>query len=663
MALLEGTDETVAGGTAARRVPTPIGTQRALQLALGVFWIVDAALQYQPFMFGNQFVSTYITANASGQPEPISWLITNAGHFISPDVAVWNALFATVQVAIGVGLLFPRTVRPALVTSFFWAMGVWVFGEGLGGLLLGSANALSGAPGSVFLYGLVGLMAWPTGRAWKEDELEGLASSGAAQGLGGPVTPLVVWAGYWLLGAVLFLLPANRVATSVSGSITGMASGEPGWYASFLNHVGGWFGAAGVQQTWLLAVVSVVVGLGPLLFRRFEIFLAVGAFLALLFWVTAQGLGGVLTGSGTDPNSGPLMIVLALAMVPTTVADRSSWVSPFNWLRRRHPALSGAGIVGFLCTLLLAATYPAAAAPTGASTTGMAMSGSSTSSEMSMQGMESGSMTTSGARCSAGNNGAPRGGLDVTNSPNMAMGNRSGTTMNMNGADASAAAGLNMTTANWSYTGPALPSAEANELLADGPNGPEDVRMAASGCSPEPTFSMEINAFGYVQATSAAISQYATPASAVTAGYELVSPSDYPITYYVNPSIVDANMATTRTLDPGSIDGLVYAQVPSGQEVLAAAIYLLPNTVAVPPMPYGPLVQWHQRTTVCGSTDPAMLFSPLEITGVPPCATGTVKRATPYMTMVWQVPVAGGPLAIQPPDIQIVEAAAMRASS
>ena len=27
--------------------------------------------------------------------------------------------------------------------------------------------------------------------------------------------------------------------------------------------------------------------------------------------------------------------------------------------------------------------------------------------------------------------------------------------------------------------------------------------------------------------------------------------------------------------------------------------------------------------------------------------------------MVWQVPVAGGPLAIQPPDIQIVEAAVM----
>jgi hypothetical protein len=30
---------------------------------------------------------------------------------------------------------------------------------------------------------------------------------------------------------------------------------------------------------------------------------------------------------------------------------------------------------------------------------------------------------------------------------------------------------------------------------------------------------------------------------------------------------------------------------------------------------------------------------------------------------VWEVPVAGGPLAIQPPDIQIVEAAVMATAS
>ena len=87
-------------------------------------------------------------------------------------------------------------------------------------------------------------------------------------------------------------------------------------------------------------------------------------------------------------------------------------------------------------------------------------------------------------------------------------------------------------------------------------------------------------------------------------------------------------------------------------------MYVLPTSVSPAPMPYGPLVQWHQRTAVCTPTA-ATGSSPLQITGVPPCAAGSVQRPTPYLTMVWQVPVAGGPLAIQPPDIQIVESAVM----
>ncbi len=528
-----------------------------------MFWILDAALQYQPFMFGNQFVPTYITGNASGQPEPVSWLITTAGHFISPDVAVWNALFATVQVLIGVGLLYRPTVRPALVTSFFWAFGVWFFGEGMGMLLTGSASALTGAPGSVLLYGLLGIMAWPRRtRPGDRAESGGIASSAAAKGVGGAVTPLAVWSGFWLLAAVLFVLPANRATTSVSGAITGMAANEPTWYARFLTDVGNWFGAAGVQQTWVLAVLSVIVALGPLVFRRFEAFLALGAVLAILFWVTGQGLGGILTGSGTDPNSAPLVVILAFAMVPTVMADRSSWSPPLAALLRRRPYLTGAGVVGALCALLLAATYPAAAQTGGsmAGMSGMSMSGSASSSgssgssgsSMSMSGMESATETASNAHCSADNNGAPRGGLDLTDSPVMAMGTGKGSTMNMNGADASAAAGLNMTKSNWSYTGPALPAAEANTLLIDGANGPSDIHMAASGCASEPTFSQEINAFGYVQATSEAVAPYATVASAEAAGYEPVSPLSYPVTYFVNPQIVAANEAASADARPPS---------------------------------------------------------------------------------------------------------------
>ena len=269
--------------------------------------------------------------------------------------------------------------------------------------------------------------------------------------------------------------------------------------------------------------------------------------------------------------------------------------------------------------------------------------------------------TATTASCTSGNNGAPRAGLDINNTPNMIMAGP-GTGMNMNGADASAAAGLNTTKANWHYTGPALPTAEAQELLAQGANGPTDIHMSTSGCASEPTFSQEINAVQYVQSTSQAVARYTSPLAAAAAGYVPVSPTTYPVVYYVNPTIVAANAAAKATLNPESVDGLVFAQTPSGQEVLAAAMYLLPSTVTTPPMPYGALVQWHQRTNVCGpSTESAA--NPLQITGVPPCAAGSVQQSTPYMTMVWQVPVAGGPLAIQPPDVQIVEASVMASSN
>jgi hypothetical protein len=635
-----------------------VRTQRVLQIILGLFWLLDAGLQFQPFMFGNGFTTTYLLNNAHNQPDIIRWIITNVGNFVGPHVAVWNTFFALIQVAIGLGLLFRRTVRPALAVSFFWAVGVWFFGEGLGLIFTGSASVLTGAPGSVFLYGLIGLMAWPrSARTEERGEIEptvGFASSAAGQGLGGATTPLLVWCGYWSLAAILFLLPDNRTPTSVSSAITGMSSGEPSAYSHFLNTFGNHFGSGGVWTTWLLAIGSLVVGFGPLVFRRPTPFLAAGGLLATFFWVSGQGLGGIFTGSGTDPNSGPLIVLVALAMVPAALPDPASWLSPFSTALFRYPVLVLGSLVALVAGLFLSAAYPVAAQES--SSTAMAgMAG------MSGATSGSGGGTATTATCTKGNNGAPRTGLDVQNTPNMVMAGP-GTNMNMNGADASAAAGLNTTKANWHYTGLTLPTAEAQELLAQGANGLTDVHMAAEGCASEPTFSQQINATQYVQNTTQAAARYTNPSEAMAAGYVAVSPTDYPVVYYVNPTIVAANAAAKRALDPNSIDGLVYAQTPAGTEVLAAAMYVLPSTLTTPPMPYGPLVQWHQRTAVCGPSN-AAVGTALQITGTVPCAQGTVQKPTPYVTMVWQVPVAGGPLAIQPPDIQIVEASVMDTSA
>jgi hypothetical protein len=641
-----------------RRSFSLVRTQRMLQIILGLFWLLDAGLQFQPFMFRSSFTTTYLLNNARNQPDVVRWIITNVGHFVGPHVAVWNTFFALIQVAIGAGLLFRRTVRPALVVSFFWAFGVWFFGEGLGLIFTGAASALTGAPGSVFIYGLIGLMAWPRSRASHVTEQPvGMASSAAGQGIGGATTPLLVWVGYWSLAAVLFLLPNNRTSTSVSSAITGMSSGEPSAYSHFLTSFGNQFGSGGLWTTWLLAIAALIVGFGPLLFRRPTPFLAAGGLLSAFFWVSGQGLGGIFTGSGTDPNTGPLIVLLALAMVPAALPDPSTWRSPFARAFSRSPALVLGGAMGLVVALFLSAVYPVAAQESTA-TAMSGMAGMSGQSGASLAG--SSEQTATSATCTRGNNGATRSGLDVNDTPNMIMAGP-GTGMDMNGADASAAAGLNTTKANWSYTGPALPQAEAQELLAQGANGPSDIHMLKSGCATEPTFSEQINAAQYVQATSQAVARYSSPSAALAAGYVPVSPTTYPVVYYVNPTIAAANAAAGRTLDPHSVDGLVFAQTPSGQEVLVAGMYILPSTVT-PTMPYGVLVQWHQRTDVCGPINQSAANT-LQITGAPPCPAGSTLQSTPFMTMVWQVPVAGGPLAIQPPDIQIVEAAVMSAGT
>src|SRR5215469_14221223 len=93
----------------------PIKSQRTLQVVLGLFWLLDAGLQFQSFMFHRSFVQTYLLNNAHGQPAVVAWVINNIGNFVEPHIATWNTLFALTQVVIGLGLLFRPTVRYALV--------------------------------------------------------------------------------------------------------------------------------------------------------------------------------------------------------------------------------------------------------------------------------------------------------------------------------------------------------------------------------------------------------------------------------------------------------------------------------------------------------------------------------------------------------------------
>ncbi len=192
--------------------------RRLLQLVLAVIWLLDGVLQYQGFMFTKGF-NQMLAGTADGNPAVIAKPITWDATLIDHHLVLLNAIFATIQLLLGLGIAFRPTVRVALAASVLWSLGVWWFGEGLGGVLSGAASPLSGAPGAVILYALLAVLLWPADR-------DVTASFTAARAVGAHVAR-ALWAVLWLSLAYFALTPGNRAPQGMSGMIAAMESGEP----------------------------------------------------------------------------------------------------------------------------------------------------------------------------------------------------------------------------------------------------------------------------------------------------------------------------------------------------------------------------------------------------------------------------------------------------
>ncbi len=137
------------------------GARRWLQLGLGLVWLLDAALQFQPFMFGRGFVTQIVDPTTMGSPAVIANSVTASGQVILAHAVLFNAAFAAVQLALAIGLFWRRTTRAALAGTIVWGLAVWWLGESFGMLFSGSASPLTGAPGAALLYVLLAVLAWP----------------------------------------------------------------------------------------------------------------------------------------------------------------------------------------------------------------------------------------------------------------------------------------------------------------------------------------------------------------------------------------------------------------------------------------------------------------------------------------------------------------------
>lgn len=282
--------------------------RRGLQLCLGLCWLLDAALQYQPFMFRPSFVTTIIQPAASGSPGFVTATVDWASQLMLHQVALSNAVFATIQLLIAAGLFFRRTVRPALVLSIGWALSVWWLGESLGGILAG-LSPLAGAPGAALLYALIAVLVWPSPSARCGQPL-----SVAAVGPGGAAAAKIAWLVLWGSFAHYLLLPASRAPGAVAQQLSD-TDGQPGWLTAIMSGLARAAGHRGLEISVVLAVLCAGLALAILAEPLVRPALILVVALGMVFFV-AQGLGGVLTGRGTDPGSGPLLILLAACYLP-----------------------------------------------------------------------------------------------------------------------------------------------------------------------------------------------------------------------------------------------------------------------------------------------------------------------------------------------------------
>ena len=298
-----------AGAGAARGAPD---ARRLLQLTLAGIWLLDGVLQYQAFMYSKDFTDM-LSGTASGNPGVVAHPVTWNAALVQHHLVLLNTIFATIQVLLGLGIAWRPTVRVALAASIAWALGVWWFGEGLGMVLTDSASPVNGAPGAVILYALLAVLLWPADR-------DPAAPFVAARAVGAQVAR-ALWLVLWLSLAWFALLPGNRAPQALHDMIAGMADGEPGWLAALDRGAASLVAHQGLAASIVLAIALVIVAAGvylPAPYARGTLVLAI--VISAVIWVFGEAFGVILTGGGTDPNSGPLLALLALTYWPTRAA-------------------------------------------------------------------------------------------------------------------------------------------------------------------------------------------------------------------------------------------------------------------------------------------------------------------------------------------------------
>lgn len=263
---------------------------RILSASLGGMWLLDGILQLQPAMFTNSFAANVLAPAMAGQPPFVADTVGLGAQIFNLNPSLLNLAAALVQLLIGIILMSPiftkyfsirrEWYRFGLWLAAAWALVVWIFGEGFGGLATGAATFYTGAPGAALLYLVLAIYLF-----YATHDVKTLPPERLPQAVG----VLFVFCG------ALNMMPAF-------------------WEPSMLVNI---------------IAIDLLVGLGLLLVfipNRAVAWTTIG-FLAVV-WVIGQNFGGIQTfpfGTATDPNAAPLY---ALFLLPVLIGPRMVAIAP-----------------------------------------------------------------------------------------------------------------------------------------------------------------------------------------------------------------------------------------------------------------------------------------------------------------------------------------------
>jgi hypothetical protein len=288
--------------------------RRLVTFGLGALWTLDGLLQLQPQMF-TQGLAVNVVANAlMSLPSPLYYasLKFAVGPFLR-NVEFLNAGVAALQLAIGLSLLVGPcgARRLALAASVAWGLAVWVFGEGMGGVLgptmtggvfPGTPSIFSGFPGAALIYVLIALFLLLPESRWRLSGRLSLVRDAPAA--------------LFLVSAAVQAAPLMWTTYGQASIFASNAGKLPQLAGPLLLPLSAFTAAHPAPSNGLELAACALSALGMFSLRRWGYLLALG--LLAFIWCIPLALAGMATGIATDPNTPP---DIALLMVPAMLAS------------------------------------------------------------------------------------------------------------------------------------------------------------------------------------------------------------------------------------------------------------------------------------------------------------------------------------------------------